>query len=165
MVDLGIEMVRAPRENDAVDMVILHELQCALALCLDVLAALCELIPRLCAGGDNFLLGNVRELFCERGGHCFQICEGHEGVAELHFAAHDLLDVVLDVLGVRGDDRAVVVVVRILKFLPLIKEGGIENKVDLLVNEPLDVPVRYFRGVTCGLGRNGLDAHLVNLVG
>ena len=82
---------------------------------------------------------------------------------EGNLSVHDFLHIVLDVLRVGGDDRAVVMVVCVLVFIPLIEKGGIENKIGMsLLDQPLHVSVGDLGGVAFRFGGDGLDAHLVN---
>ena len=90
--------------------------------------------------------------------------KGHERVPEFHGAVGDGLHVVCDVLRVGGDNRAVVVVVRAFELLPLIEQRRIEDEVDPLLDQPLDVAVGQLCGIALGLGRDRLDAHLIDLV-
>jgi len=55
------------------------------------------------------------------------------------------------------------VIVGVLKFITFIKESGIENEIDLLVNEPADMSVSQLCRVTFGFTRNGFNAKLINL--
>ena len=53
-------------------------------------------------------------------------------------------------------------VVRFLKFIPLIKEGGIKDEIHLLADQPAHMPMDKLGGIALGLTGNGLDAQLVN---
>ena len=53
-------------------------------------------------------------------------------------------------------------VIGALYFVALIKQGGVEDKGNVLLNQPCDMPVRQFRGVAFRLAGNGFDAKLVN---
>ncbi len=165
VVDLRIQVIRASCQNDALCSGVLHELQNALALGLDVLPVLQELIPSGLSRCQNLTLRELGEFPRQRLGYGLEAGEGHEGMTEGHLPVHDLLNVVLDILRVGGDNRAVVVVVRILIFLPLIEKRGIEDEVGMrLFNQPLHVAVGDLGGVAFRFGGDGLDAHLVNRV-
>ena len=82
---------------------------------------------------------------------------------EIHFSVYDGVHVVLDVLRVGGDDRAVVMVVRLFKFVPLIRDGRIEDVFDAFIDQPLYMSVRQLGRVTLGLTGDGLDTQLVDL--
>ncbi len=84
---------------------------------------------------------------------------------EIYLSIDDGVNVVLNVLRVGGDDRAVVVVVRILEFIPLVRNTWIENMLDALVDQPLDMPVSQLRRIALGFTGDGLYAKLVDLPG
>ena len=144
---------------------VLHVFQYFLAFFLDVAAAVHELCPGCIGSFLDFLLGDVWEFLFQRGADGAYIRKGHERIAEVHFAAADLLHVVADVLRIGGDDGAVVVVVSFVKFRALIEERRIEDEVHSLFDQPHDVAVRYFGRVAGWFARDRLDAHLIHLVG
>ena len=82
---------------------------------------------------------------------------------EVHFPVHDGIHIVLDVLRVGGDDRTVVMVVCLLKLVPLVGDGRVEDVLDPLFNKPLYMSVGQLGRVTLGLAGDGLDAQLVDL--
>ncbi len=80
-------------------------------------------------------------------------------------AVGDLLHIVLDILRIGGDNGAVVVIACLGEFVSLIEESRVENKVGLLLHEPLDVTVGQLGRVALGLTGDGLDTQLIKLVG
>ena len=74
----------------------------------------------------------------------------------------DFLHVILDVFGVGGDDGAVVVVVGVVKLIPLVKEGGVEDKVHFLFDEPRYMSVRQLCRIAFRLTGDGLDTELID---
>ena len=86
-----------------------------------------------------------------------------EGIFE--HPALEFIDVVANDLGVGGDDGAVVVIGGGFDFVLFVRHAWIKDKIGVLPDEPCDVPVGEFGGITCGFGRNGVDAHFVNLFG
>ena len=82
---------------------------------------------------------------------------------EVHLAVYDGVHVILDVLRVGGDDRAVVVVVGLLKLIPFVGNGRVEDMFHTLVDQPLHMTVGQFRRITLGFARDGLDAQFIDL--
>ena len=164
VVDLGINMVGASGQDDALDMVVLHILQDPLAFLTDILTDLVKLLPaRRCRVRD--LSGrNIPEFpdqgLCDR----VQAGKSHEGIAETDLTAADLLHVVADVLRIGGDDGAVVMVVRSPDFLPLIEKGRIEDEVHAPVDQPHDMAMGDLGRIAGGFTGNGLNAHLIDPV-
>ena len=54
-------------------------------------------------------------------------------------------------------------IVCLLEFVALVKESGVENKVNPLLNQPCYMTVCQLCGIAFGLTGNGLNAQLVNL--
>ena len=82
---------------------------------------------------------------------------------KVHLAVYDGVHIVLDVLRVGGDDRAVVVVVGLHKLIPLIGYGRVEDMFHALVDQPLHMSVGQLRRIALGFARDGFDAQLVDL--
>ena len=74
-----------------------------------------------------------------------------------------LLDIVLDILSVGGNDRTVVMIVGILHLDTLIRDARIENVINTLADQPCDMTVCQFCRVTLRLAWNGFDTKLVDL--
>ena len=105
----------------------------------------------------------LRKFFNELGGNGFLACKCHERIAENDFTPSDLLDIILDILRIRGDDRAVIVVVGVSEFIAFIEQGRIKNEIHILMDQPHDMAVNELRRVTFGFTRDRFDAELVNL--
>ena len=82
---------------------------------------------------------------------------------KIHFPVNNRIHIVLDVFRIRGYDRAVIMIVRIFKFIPLIGNGRVEDMPHSLVNQPLDMAMGQLGRVAFGLTRNGFDSELINL--
>ena len=82
---------------------------------------------------------------------------------EIHFSVYDRVHIVFDVLRIGSDDRTVVVVVGVLKFVALVRNGRVEDMFYAFVDQPLYMPVRQLGRVALGFTRDGLDAQLVDL--
>ena len=107
---------------------------------------------------------NVREFFFQSLNNRFRGGKGHERITEGNLSASDFFYVVFNIFRIRGYDGAVIVVISLLKFIPLVKYGRIEDKVHLLLNQPADMPMYQLGRITFGFTGNGFDSQFVNLV-
>ena len=192
VIDLRVDMVRAAGKDDAVHMMLCHVLERLSALHLDILAALGKFLPAGADGVAHFLLRNgirdivrlrhhdtgslflnlsalrilsaLREFIDERIRDGAQGGEGEERIAIGDLTARDFIHIVADVLRIGGDNRAVVVVVGLSCLGALIEQRRVEDEVHLLMNQPRDMPMHEFCRIAGGLGGNGFDAELVDLV-
>ena len=85
----------------------------------------------------------------------------YEGTDIPHPALGDRLDIILEILGIRDDHRAVVVVLRLLGLLILIEDTRVKYRLHALIYEPLHMSVRELRRIALRLRRDGLHAELV----
>ena len=74
-----------------------------------------------------------------------------------------VLDVIDDVLRIGGDHRAVVVIAGIRRLVPLVWDARVPDERLTVLHQPLDMTVRDLRRVALRLGRDRLDAELVDL--
>ena len=166
VVDFRVDMVRTSGQDDAPVAGLIQEPDRLLALFTHVFAAGCQLVPCGVDGGANLTVGEA-ELFAQlvdqAVGDGLLALQAEEGVDEVHLAVYDGVHVVLDVLRVGGDDRAVVVVVGRLKLIPLVGNGRVEDVFHTLVDQPLHMTVGQLRRITLGFAWDGLDAQLVDL--
>ena len=136
VVNLGIKMIRSSREDDSVNMVFLYIFKRFLTGTLYVFPCPCLFLPGS-LGGKRYLINrDLGKLITESLGHSEKRSEGHERVTEFHLTARYGFDVILYVLGIGGDDRAVVVIRAAFYLVALIEDSGIEDEVDLVVYEP-----------------------------
>ena len=111
----------------------------------------------------NLCFGQLLKFLYKSFGNRLQISKGHERIAENGFSAADFFHVVLDVFGIGGNNRTVIVIVGILKFITLIEKSRVEDKVYLLVDQPADVTVSQLGGIAFRFTGNGFNAQLVDL--
>ena len=168
VVDFRIQVVGAACEDNAVLFIVYAPLNGALAFGLDVLLNLQELSPArmgrgagLGSGNSEFLLHNLLKLSREN----LLVRERHEGAQEAYILRLDLLDVVLDVLRVACDNRAVIVVGRTVLLIPLVGNAGVEDGLYTVPDEPAHMAVGNLCGIALRLRGDGLDAEFVNLAG
>ena len=164
MIYFGIEVVRSAREHDAVPAFFFYQFEYALAL-------------GSRPGAERFLFGvslfdrraylgrrYAFELLAKPLRHAVGVVEGQEQRGERYALGDELVAHVLTYdFGIRPDDRAVVVVVRVGIFLPLVRQAGIENELYSAVYKRLDMPVRYFCGIAYRFGRHRFDALGINV--
>ena len=101
----------------------------------------------------EFLPEDFYELICEDllGRKC------DEGVQETYLSGSDLFYIILNVLCIRGDNRAVVVVISIWELFTLIRNARVEDEINIFLDQPLDVSVGKLCRITFGFRRNGFD--------
>ena len=163
VVDLGINMVRTSGKNNAPSAGFFQICKNLFPFLLHILSGVCQFFPGLMNGSDDFLCIDFFKFRCQCVTDCLFIPEGHKGIAQAHLTAGDLFYVVFDVFRVGSYNRTVVMVVGFRGLVALIKEGGIKNKVNLLVDQPFHMAVSQLGGITFRFTGNGLDAKLINL--
>ncbi len=181
MVDLGVVMVGAAGEHNAVATVVLDPLKSLLAHGLDVLM---ETRIGLKGSVDSGIDLGARDLgpthatatglrigHTVDGEHLIQtalelglVVIGHKRIQELDVLLADLVDVECQRRGVAHDDGAVIAVAsrRILLALPA--HARHPDEVDVTVDEIHHVAVAHLGRIAHALGRHGLDARLVGLL-
>ena len=165
MVDLGVDVVGSSGEHNAAAAVFLHVGERLRARGADVCLCLLLLFPRKVGGTARFPLGNVPRFLAELHepvGCDLLIRKGKEGVEVAHRAISHGFDIVLDILGIRDDDRTVEVVLRARHLLMLVEHAGMEDGLDAVVDKPLGVAVGKLGGIALGFRRNALHAQLVD---
>ena len=169
VVDLVVDVVGAPRQDDAVGVVLLDPLEGLLALRAHLVLEVEVSLPCAVDGVVDFLLRWVRELGVLLFALFDQVLEqtllerlfvivGDERVEEVRAARAQLVDVELERLGIAHDDRAVVVVVRARVFLTLPADARHPDEVDVALEKVHDVPVRKLGRIARVFGRHRLDA-------
>ena len=84
---------------------------------------------------------------------------------KIYFSMYDSVHIVFDVFRVGSNNRAVVVVVGIFEFVPLIGNGRVEDMFHAFVDQPLHMAVSQLCRITFGFAGNGLDSQLIDLPG
>ena len=109
------------------------------------------MIPTVCRRGEG-----IDQLF-------HVIIGIYEGGDFLSQNAGNFLHVILDILGIRSNDGAVVMVVRIFELITLIEQRRIEDELNTLTDQPGHMTVRQLCRVTLGFTRDRLNTELVDL--
>ena len=180
MVDLGVVMVGATGEHDAMAAVFLDPMDGLLAHGLDGLVKASILLIGGVHGSVNLGTRDLRPCHAAAAGlgigHAVDSDEliqaalelnliviRHEGIHELDVLLGELIDVEAERGGIAHDDRAVVAVARRGILLALPAHAGHPDKIGVFVQQVHDVAVAEFGRVAHALGRHGLDARLVGL--
>ena len=180
VVELGVVMVGAAGEYDAVAAVVLDPLKSLLAHGLDILVEARIGLKGSVDGGIDLGARDLGSTHATATGLCIGhtvdgehlvqtalelglVVIGHKRVQELDVLLTDLVDVERQRRGVAHDDGAVIAVAggRILLALPA--HARHPDKVDVTVNEVHHVAVAHLGRIAHALGRHGLDARLVGL--
>ena len=181
MVDLGVVVVGAAGQHDAVGVVLLDPPQGLVALAVHGVVEVHVCLPSGVDGLVDLGAGDVGAthaaaalggvLLALLGDELVQatlelalLVVRDERVKELDLGAlAKLVDVELERLRVAHDDGAVVVVGSLLVLLALPADAGHPDEVRVLSDEVHDVAVAELGRVADGLGGHGLDAGLVGL--
>ena len=81
---------------------------------------------------------------------------------EVNLAVYNGVNVILYVLRIGGDDRAVIMVIGLLELISFVRNTGVEDPVYSLVDEPLYMAVGQLRRITLGLTGNRFNPKLVD---
>ena len=168
VVDLRVHMVGTACKDDAVTVVFFHPLQCLLALFLHVQTGGQKLLPRLVGGRFHFLSGDLEILKEDLGQPLCQdllVGKRHKRIEETDIFRPQLFHIVFDVFGVRGDDGAVKMVAGVRRLVALVRNAGIEDGLNALLDQPLDVAVSDLGRVAFRFTGDGFDSQLVYLPG
>ena len=165
MVDFRVNMVGPPGQHNTAAASGLHLLQNPSALRHNVSLGL----PLLCPGSFyrrfDLRSGNIPFLLAEPyqplRRHLF-IGKSHKGTDIANLPLCNSLHVVFQVLSVGRHHGAAVVILGVLVLLIFIKNTGMENGGDALINQPLHMSVGQLGGVAFGFRWNGVHTQLVD---
>ena len=182
MVDLGVVVVGASGEHDAVAVVVLDPLEGVVAhavhLVLELQVGVPGVVDRLVdlAARDGLaaeatlaVASVLGALLCDDLEQAALelplVVVGDEGIQVLHLGVAQLVHVELERLRVAHHDRAVVVVGGGVVLLALPANAGHPDEVGVLGEEVHDVAVAQLGRIAHRLGGHGLNARLVGLLG
>ena len=167
VVDLRVDVVRTADEHDDLLARLLHALEDLRAVIAHILTVLRELAVGLVDGRSNLLFLQAlmgTELLVESLGHALLVIDRQERLQEVDVLLAQDVHVAADVLGVRGDDRAVVVILRrVLVVDHVVGFARVEYLRDALLDEVHDVAVRELGRIAERVrrhGRHALEVHL-----
>ena len=137
-----------------------------LAFFTDIVPAVFQFHPSFVGSIPDFFLRNpefFREDFDQAVRHDLFACQCKERIHEINLSLYDLVHIVFDIFRIGGNDRAVVVVVRIRKFIPFVWNARVEDPVHILTDQPLHMAVGKLCRIALGLAWDGFDSHLIDL--
>ena len=164
MIDLRVNMIRTASQHDALAVVLLHPVQRHCPLQAYIFLGTLLLGPCRRYRLARLVRGNSQMLFEERAQIVHRrplAAQGEEGLEQPDIAPGNIIHIVSDVFRIGNDHRAVVIVLGSVIFLMLIIYAGVENRLDALVDQPLNVPVRQLGRIALALRRDGLHTQLV----
>ena len=82
---------------------------------------------------------------------------------KINFSVYDRIDIIFNIFRIRSYNRTVVMVIGFCEFVPFIRNARIENRFDLIVNQPLYVSVCKLRRITFGFTWNRINSQFIDL--
>ena len=158
-------MIGAARQDNPVFSALLQIVEDAFSLRIDGLPDGGEFLPCFGSGRADFPRRNLFKEADQLAGYRILVREGDEGAEEFHLLFPQVLHIVFDIHRVGSNDGAVIMIAGIPEFLPLIRDAGIEDGFNPLVDQPFDVPVGNLGRIAFRLGGNGLDPEFIELMG
>ena len=173
MGDLGVVVVRAAGEHDAVRPGLFHPREGLDALGMHIFLERLVLGPCGLDGGGHvgargcgrMAAGRIGEILVQLDEQAIfellLLIVGKPRIQERRLAFVELVDIQAQGLGIRCDDRAVVMIARAGVFLALPLGAGHPDEVEALREQVHHMAVRKLRRIAHAFGRHGLDAFLV----
>ena len=130
-----------------------------------VFAACCKFFPCGMDGRLNLLIGNIKFLskfFHQAIGDGILAGKREEWVHKINFPIYNCINVILNIFRIRSNNRAVVMVVRVCKFIALVRNAWVENVFHTFVDQPLHMSVSQFCQVAFRLAWDRLNTKLIN---
>ncbi len=144
MVDFRVNVVRPAGQYDAPVTCLIQEFNCFFPLFAHVFPACFQLFPCLVNCILYIIFRNRKfpgQLFCQAFAENLFTLEGEEGMDKIYFPVHNRIHVVLNIFRIRGYNRAVVMIVGILKLISLMGNGGVEDARNSSIYQPLHMSV------------------------
>ena len=130
-----------------------------------IFTACCKFFPCCMDGRLDLLIGNIKFLskfFHQAIGDRILAGKREEWVHKINFSIYNGINVILDIFGIRSNNRAVVMVVRVCKFIALVRNAWVENVFHTFVDQPLYMSVSQFCRVAFRFTWNGLNTEFIN---
>ncbi len=168
MVDFGIQVIWPAGKHDALPVVFLDPFQDLFPLDPDVPLALFVFPGSFFNCLSYFLLGDP--MFLEHQGQFpdqkIIIIVRKERMREYDTRFREnIIHIFADHFRIGGHDRAVVMIMGTLVFRPFIVDARIENPLDIMPDQPFDVPVDQLGRIACGIGADGFHAAFIDTLG
>ena len=130
-----------------------------------IFTACCKFFPCGMDGRLNFLIGNIKFLpkfFHQAIGDGILAGKREEWVHKINFPIYNGINVILNIFRIRSYNWAVVMVVRVCKFIALVRNAWVENVFHTFVDQPLYMSVSQFCRVAFRLTWDRLNTKLIN---
>ena len=168
MVDLFINMVRTSGKDNTFHMVLLHVSQGHLTVALNRSVDKFKLFPGLLDG--FFDLTRVNTEACSKlfNKTFFQMTftfKSHERIHKQNGRISQFFNVILDILSIRSNNRAVVIVGGTFCFLALIRNTWIEDEFHIMLQQPHNMTMNKLGRIAGGFTRNGFNTKIVDFMG
>ena len=165
MVDLVINVIRTTCKNDTVFAMFFQPCNGFFTFFVHGLTDPGQFRPSQFCSFFYFGSRNFREGFDQLRSYRIYAGKCHKWIAEINVFTAQLFHVILDIFRIRGNDRAVVMVIGIREFISLIWNRRVENKMNTLLNQPFNMSVSQLGRITFGFAWDGLNTQFVNLSG
>ena len=163
VMNLRVNMVRTTSQNDAPAACLLQVLKCLLTFFLNVLMYGSHFLPCLVSGFLHLRFRDIRENLSQSLCNDLFRGQGQERIHKGNGRIVKLVHIVLNILCIRGNDRAVVVVDCIREFISLVRDTRVENEFHTIFDQPGHMSVGKLGRIALGFTWNGFNAQFINL--
>ena len=161
--DLRVNMVRTACKDDTPAACLLQILKRLLAFFFNVLMYGIHFLPCLVSGFLHLGFRDIRENLSQSLCNDLFRGQGQERIHKGNGRIVKLVHIVLNILCIRGNDRAVVMVDCIREFISLVRDTRIENEFHTIFDQPGHMSVGKLGWIALGFAWNGFNAQLINL--
>ena len=165
MMNLRVNMVRAACQNDAPAACLLQILKRLLTFFLNVLMYGSHFLPCLMGGFLHLRCRDIRENLSQSPGNDLLRGQSQEWIHKGNGRIVKLVHIVLNILCIRGNDRAVVMVDCVREFISLVRDTRVENEFHTIFDQPGHMSVGKLGRIALGFTWNGFNAQFINLSG
>jgi hypothetical protein len=163
VVNLGVYMIRPPRQNNRNQTVPLNIFNCLVAHQPHILAVTRLLVQRLSQRGFNLARGNFAKLFHHSFHKTLLVPDIKKRILKTNPKLVNFLHIIFNILGIRRNNRAIIRLVCAANRLLLKRHARIKNIPHTFFNQRHNMPVRQFCRITLRLARNRLNPQLIQL--
>ena len=164
MIDFRIQMIGPSCKDNTLCTRFFHIRKDFLTFSLNIFSGSGHFRPALFRRPEHFFFRQLGKFFDQFLFGNFQISESHKWIAQDCFAAADFIHIILDVFRIGGDDRAVVMIAGIRRLISFVKESGIEDEVNTLLNQPGYMSMGQLGRIAFGFAGDGFDSQLIDAV-
>ena len=158
-------MVRTSSQDDSAAAGLFQIVQGLFSLSANVVSTMAHFFPR-CMGSCLYFFGRkIGKFFHKACDNRFFIGKRKKRIMETNGWVIELINVVFNIFRIGSNDRTVVMVDRIFKLCPFIRNTRIENIVYALFDQPGHMTMGQFCRIAFGFTGNGFDSKFINLSG